>query len=66
MISGSYLIYGLSEDGMFIADKRTGRVYQFFNPGDGISSAPTLEATGDRLYILSNRGILYALNVSRF
>ena len=66
VVSGSYVIYGLSEDGMFIADKRTGRVYQFFNPGDGISSAPTLEATGDRLYILSNRGILYALNVSRF
>lgn len=66
VISGSYLIYGLSEDGMFIADKRTGKVHQYFNPGDGVSSPPTVEPAGDRLYLLSNRGILYALNVHRF
>lgn len=66
VLSGSYLMYSLSEDGMFIADKRTGKVYQYFNPGDGVSSPPTVEPRGDRLYMLSNRGILYALDVNRF
>ena len=66
VVSGSYLIYGLSDRGMFIADKFRGTVYQYFNPGDGVSSVPTLEPSGDRLYMLSNRGILYAFHVERF
>lgn len=65
VISGSYVIYGSSEEGMFIADKRTGRVYQYFNPGDGVSAQPTIEPGGDRLYLLSNRDVLYAMNVRR-
>lgn len=66
VVSGSYVFYSLSDDGMFIADKRTGRVHQYFDPGEGVSSPPTLEPQGDRLYMLSNRGILYAMNVHRF
>lgn len=63
-ISGSYVIYSLSEDGMFIADKRTGELYQYFDPGDGVSAPATVDS--DRLYILSNRAILYALDLSNF
>lgn len=64
VVSGEYLLYTLSADGMFIADKRTGQVHQFFDPGDGISAPPTVD--GDRLYVLSNRGILYAMHMNRF
>ena len=64
LISGSYVIYSLSEDGMFIADKRTGELYQYFDPGDGVSAPATVD--GDRLYVLSNRAILYALDVTEF
>ena len=64
IVSGSYLIYTLAEDGVFVADKRTGVLHQYFNPGDGVSSTPALR--GDDLYVLSNRGILYALELTRF
>ena len=60
----NYLIYSLREDGMFIADKRTGELYQHFDPGDGVSAQPTID--GNQLYVLSNRGILYALHMKRF
>ena len=58
-MSGAFVIYSLSEDGMFIADRRTGELQQYFDPGDGISAPPLVD--GDSLYVLSNRGILYAM-----
>ncbi len=64
IVSGDYLIYTLSDDGVFIADKRTGELFQYFDPGEGVSSEPTLWR--DRLYVLSNRGYLYALNLHRY
>lgn len=64
VVSGDYLIYALSEDGMFIANRRTGKLFQYFDPGDGISAAPAVD--GDQLYVLSNRGILYAMYLDRF
>jgi outer membrane protein assembly factor BamB len=64
LVSGDYLIYALSDAGMFVTSKRTGELYQYFDPGDGISATPTL--VDDRLYVLSNRGILYALNLHTF
>jgi outer membrane protein assembly factor BamB len=56
------LIYALAEDGMFLANRRTGETIEWFQPGDGISAAPTVTADG-RLYVMSNRGILYAFDV---
>ena len=64
VVSGDYLIYSLSASGMFVADKRTGQVYQYFQPGEGISSEPLV--VGDELYVLSNRAILYAMYLKRF
>lgn len=64
VVSGSYLLYALSEDGLFIADKRTGRVHQYFDPGFGISSPPTV--VGDEMYVLSNSAVLYAMRLKRF
>ena len=64
VISGDYLLYTLSDDGLFIADKRTGVLHQYFDPGDGVSSEPTL--VKDHVYVLSNRGTLFALELRHF
>jgi outer membrane protein assembly factor BamB len=64
VLSGDYLMYALSDDGLFIADKRTGVVHQYFDPGDGVSSQPTL--VKDRVYVLSNRGTLFAMDMRHF
>ncbi len=56
------LIFTLAQDGMFIAERKTGETLEWFNPGDGISAAPTVTADG-RLFAMSNRGILYAFDL---
>jgi outer membrane protein assembly factor BamB len=56
------LIYTLSEDGMFLADRRSGETVEYFDPGAGISAQPTVTADG-RLFVMSNRGILYAFDL---
>jgi outer membrane protein assembly factor BamB len=56
------LIYALAGDGMFIADRKTGATLEWFQPGDGVSSAPTVTGDG-RLFVMSNRGILYAFDI---
>jgi outer membrane protein assembly factor BamB len=64
VISEDYLIYALSRSGLFVADKATGRIHQFLDPGYGVSATPTVD--GDMMYVLSNGGILYALQLERF
>lgn len=56
------LLYSLAGDGLFIAERRTGKTLEYFDPGDGISAQPTVGADG-RLFVMSNRGILYAFDV---
>ncbi len=56
------LFYSLANDGMFIADRRTGATLEWFDPGDGISAAPTVTGDG-RLFVMSNRGILYSFDL---
>ncbi len=56
------LIYSLAGDGMFIADRRSGETLEWFQPGDGVSAAPTVTGDG-RLFVMSNRGILYAFDI---
>ena len=56
-----YLLYSLSEDGLFVVDKASGRLVQFFDPGYGISSVPSLAR--DAMYVLSNSAVLYALSL---
>jgi outer membrane protein assembly factor BamB len=63
VVSGDYLIYTLSEAGMYIADRHTGRVLQYFDPGFGISARPTV--FGDELYVMSNGAVLYAMRLRR-
>jgi outer membrane protein assembly factor BamB len=64
IVSGDYLLYALSDAGLYVADKQSGRVLQYFDPGYGISALPTLSR--DRLYVVSNSAILYALSLRRF
>jgi outer membrane protein assembly factor BamB len=56
------LVYSLAHDGMFIADRKTGNTLEWFQPGDGISAAPTITGDG-RLFVMSNRGILYCFDL---
>jgi outer membrane protein assembly factor BamB len=56
------LLYALAHDGLFVADRRTGETLQYFDPGDGVSASPTVTGDG-RLFVMSNRGILYAFDL---
>jgi len=56
------LVYSLAGDGMFIADRKTGETLEWFQPGDGISAQPTITGDG-RLFVMSNRGILYSFDL---
>lgn len=56
------VVYSLASDGLFIAERRTGKTLEYFDPGDGISAPPTIAGDG-RLFVMSNRGILYAFDL---
>ena len=62
VLYGDLLIYTLAEDGMFIANRRTGETLEYFDPGSGISAQPTVTGDG-RLFVMSNRGIFYAFDL---
>jgi outer membrane protein assembly factor BamB len=64
VVVGDYLIYTLADAGLFIADKRSGVVRQYFDPGYGISAQPTVDE--HRMYVLSNSAILYAFQLAQF
>lgn len=61
---GPYLIFSGSRAGLFIVERDTGKLLEIFNPGSGICAAPTLDVTKGRLYVLSNGGTLYALDLA--
>ena len=61
-MAGDLLIYALTDAGLYIADKRTGSVLQYFDPGDGVSADPVVVDDRD-LYVMSNRGVLYAFDL---
>jgi outer membrane protein assembly factor BamB len=64
VVSGELLFYSLTDGGMFVAEKRTGRVLQYFDPGDGVSAAPAL-TLDDHVMVLTNRGNLYNFDLDR-
>lgn len=64
IVTGEYLVYTLSDAGVFIADKLSGEVHQYFDPGHGVSSQPAVR--DDQMYVLSNRGVLYAMWLRRY
>jgi outer membrane protein assembly factor BamB len=62
VVFADMLVYSLASDGLFIANRKTGETLEYFDPGDGISAQPTITGDG-RLFVMSNRGILYAFDL---
>lgn len=62
VVSGDLLLYALAKDGLFLAQRRSGAVVEYWDPGDGISASPSVTADG-RMFVVSNRGILYAFDL---
>jgi hypothetical protein len=56
-----YLMVSSSAGGTYVADAVSGRLYQFFFPGHGVTSAPASD--GRQVYVLSNGGYFYALGI---
>jgi outer membrane protein assembly factor BamB len=64
VLFGDYLIFTTANAGLFVVRKQSGKLVQSWNPGDGITSRPTL--VGSTMYLLSNGGVLYAMNIARY
>lgn len=61
LVVSRYVLVSSADRGTYIADKRSGRLYQFFAPGHGVTAEPTTD--GRQVYIMSNGGYFYALAV---
>jgi outer membrane protein assembly factor BamB len=64
VVLGGYLVFSGSRAGVFIVDRATGELLELFNPGQGVCAAPTIDLGARRLYVLSNGGSLYALDLA--
>jgi outer membrane protein assembly factor BamB len=62
VVFGDLLVYSLAGAGLFVADRKSGNTLEYFDPGDGVSAQPTITGDG-RLFVMSNRGILYAFDL---
>jgi outer membrane protein assembly factor BamB len=56
------VLWSLADDGLFLANRRTGDVVEWFDPGDGVSAQPTVTGDG-QLFVMSNRSVLYAFDL---
>jgi outer membrane protein assembly factor BamB len=64
LVVGRTLVFSGSRAGLFVVDRETGDLLELFNPGQGICASPTLDLASRRLYVLSNGGALYALDLA--
>jgi outer membrane protein assembly factor BamB len=62
VVFNDLLVYSLASAGLFVAERKTGKTLEYFDPGDGISAQPTITSDG-RMFVMSNRGILYAFDL---
>lgn len=62
VLSGDLVLYTLAKDGLYLARRRTGAIVEYWNPGDGISASPAVTGDG-RMFVITNRGILYAFDL---
>ncbi|MES1209571.1 MAG: PQQ-binding-like beta-propeller repeat protein [Pseudomonadota bacterium] len=60
---GPYLLFSGSRGGLFVVEAASGELLEIFNPGQGICAGATLDPDGHRIYLLSNGGTLYALEI---
>jgi outer membrane protein assembly factor BamB len=63
VVVGGYLVFSGSRAGLFVVNRATGELVEIFNPGHGICAAPTIDEAARRLYVLSNGGALYRLDL---
>jgi len=56
------VLFTLAKDGIFVADKKSGEILEYFDSGDGVSATPAVTSDG-RLFTMSNRGVLYAFDL---
>jgi outer membrane protein assembly factor BamB len=63
VVLGRYLVFSGSRAGVFVVDRDSGALAELFNPGQGVCAAPTIDLANRRLYVLSNGGALYALDL---
>jgi outer membrane protein assembly factor BamB len=65
IVAAGYVMVSSSarKGGTYVADARTGRLYQFLFPGQGVTSAPSSD--GRHVYVLTNLGYFYALQILR-
>ena len=63
MAVGPYLVLSGSRGGLFIVEPLTGKVLEVFNPGQGICASATYDPERKLIYVLSNGGTLYALEI---
>ncbi|MEZ4363222.1 MAG: PQQ-binding-like beta-propeller repeat protein [Kofleriaceae bacterium] len=62
VLSGDLVLYSLARDGLYLAERRSGAIVEYWNPGDGISASPAVTNDG-RMFVISNRAILYAFDL---
>jgi outer membrane protein assembly factor BamB len=61
---GPYLVFSGSREGLFVIERRTGKLLQVFDPARGMCAAPTVDREGRAIYVLANSGALYALDLT--
>ncbi len=61
IVVGKWLLVPSGDQGLRWLEASTGRTLRVFDPGSGISGSPA--ALGGRVYVLSNGGDLYALDL---
>ena len=60
---GRYLLVSSAHGGTYVADARSGHLYQYFSPGHGVTSEAITD--GRQVYVLSNAGYFYALALNK-
>jgi outer membrane protein assembly factor BamB len=59
VLTHGYVMVSAAGGGTYVADAASGRLYQYFAPGHGVTSPPATD--GRQVYVLSNGGYFYAL-----
>jgi len=60
--AGRWMLVPTGDQGLLWIETASGRILRVFDPGTGVSASPAL--LGRRVYVLSNGGDLYALDLS--
>ena len=61
MFAGRWLLVPAQDGGLHFVELSTGRTLRIFDGGSGVAGEPGVD--GGRVYVLSNAGFLYALEL---